>query len=85
VLTDLSGMAARCSCDMAVRSNIDAVAMRIRREIAEQCIRLDMIAPWVSAVLVRWHQLDYLVLGQSDQDVLVLVLDCLVAEKTRIH
>ena len=30
-------MAARCSRDMVVRRNIDAVVMRIRREIAEAC------------------------------------------------
>jgi hypothetical protein len=36
-LTHLSGMAARCSRDMAVRRNIDAVVMQIRREIAEAC------------------------------------------------
>ena len=37
VLTNLSGMAARCSRDMQVRRNIDAVVMQIRREIAEAC------------------------------------------------
>ena len=37
VLTHLSGMAARCSRDMVVRRNIDAVVMQIRREIAEAC------------------------------------------------
>jgi hypothetical protein len=31
MLTDLSGMAARCSRDMHVRRNIDAVVMQIRR------------------------------------------------------
>ena len=36
-LTHLSGMAARCSRDMVVRRNIDAVVMQIRREIAEVC------------------------------------------------
>ena len=30
-------MAARCSRDMVVRRNIDAVVMQIRREIAEAC------------------------------------------------
>ena len=35
-LTQLSGMAARCSRDI-VRRNIDAVVMQIRREIAEAC------------------------------------------------
>ena len=34
VLTHLCGMAARCSRDMAVRRNIDAVVDQIRREIA---------------------------------------------------
>ena len=38
VLTHLSGMAARCSRDMVVRRNIDAVVMQIRREIAAACI-----------------------------------------------
>ena len=37
VLTHLSGMAARCSRDMQVRRNIDAVVMQIRREISEAC------------------------------------------------
>jgi hypothetical protein len=37
VLTHLSGMAARCSRDMVVRRNIDALLMQIRREIAEAC------------------------------------------------
>jgi len=36
-LTHLSGMAARCSRDIMVRRNIDAVVMQIRREIAEAC------------------------------------------------
>jgi hypothetical protein len=36
-LTHLSGMAARCSPDMVVRRNIDAVVMQIRREISEAC------------------------------------------------
>jgi hypothetical protein len=30
-------MAARCSRDMVVRRNIDAVVMQIRREISEAC------------------------------------------------
>ena len=38
VLTHLSGMAARCSRDMHVRRNIDAVVMQIRREIAAACL-----------------------------------------------
>ena len=37
VLTHLSGMSARCSRDMTVRRNIDAVVMQIRREISEAC------------------------------------------------
>jgi rhamnose utilization protein RhaD (predicted bifunctional aldolase and dehydrogenase) len=36
-LTHLSGMAARCSRDIVVRRNIDAVVMQMRREIAEAC------------------------------------------------
>ena len=39
VLTHLSGMSARCSLDMQVRRNIDAVVMQIRREINEACSR----------------------------------------------
>ena len=39
VLTHLSGMAARCSRDMQVRRNIDAVVTQIRSEIAEACRR----------------------------------------------
>ena len=39
-LTHLSGMAARCSRDMVVRRNIDAVVMQIRREIAEACSKV---------------------------------------------
>ncbi len=38
VLTHLSGMAARCSRDMQVRRNIDAVVMQIGREIAAACL-----------------------------------------------
>ena len=37
VLTHLSGMSARCSRDVQVRRNIDAVVMQVRREIAEAC------------------------------------------------
>ena len=37
VLTHLSGMPARCSRDIQVRRNIDAVVMQIRREIGEAC------------------------------------------------
>jgi hypothetical protein len=36
-LTHLSGMAARCTRDMQVRRNIDAVVMQVRREISEVC------------------------------------------------
>ena len=39
VLTHLSGKAARCSRDMQVRRNIDAVVTQIRTEIAEACKR----------------------------------------------
>ena len=38
VLTHLSGMAARCSRDMVVRRNIDAVVDQVRREMAAACI-----------------------------------------------
>ena len=38
-LTHLSGMAARCSRDMQVRRNVDAVVMQIRREISEACTK----------------------------------------------
>jgi hypothetical protein len=38
VLTHLSGMAARCSRDMVVRRNIDAVVTQIRRELATACL-----------------------------------------------
>jgi len=37
VLTHLSGMSARCSREMQVRRNIDAVVTQIRREISEAC------------------------------------------------
>ena len=37
VLTHLSGMAARCSRDIVVLRNIEAVVIQIRREIAEAC------------------------------------------------
>ncbi len=40
VLTHLSGMSARCSRDMQVRRNIDAVVTQIRREIAEACSKV---------------------------------------------
>ena len=38
VLTHLSGMSARCSRDMQVRRNIDAVVDQVRREIASACL-----------------------------------------------
>ena len=38
VLTHLSGMSARCSRDMVVRRNIDAVVHQIRREMAAACL-----------------------------------------------
>jgi hypothetical protein len=37
VLTHLSGMSARCSRDIQVRRNIDAVVTQIRREISGAC------------------------------------------------
>ena len=40
VLTHLSGMAARCSRDMLVRRNIDAVVLQVRTEMAEVCTKL---------------------------------------------
>ena len=40
VLTHLSGMAARCSRDMQVRRNIDAVVRQVRTEIAEACSKI---------------------------------------------
>ncbi len=40
VLTHLSGMAARCSRDLVVKRNIDAVVMQIRREISEACSKI---------------------------------------------
>jgi len=33
-------MAARCSRDIQVRRNIDAVVMQIRREISETCSKI---------------------------------------------
>jgi hypothetical protein len=38
VLTHLSRMAARCSRDMVVRRNIDAVVLQVRREMAAVCL-----------------------------------------------
>jgi hypothetical protein len=38
ILTHLSGRAARCSHDMAVRRDIDAVVDQVRREIASACL-----------------------------------------------
>ena len=40
LLTHLSGMAARCSRDLMVRRNIDAVVTQIRREISEACSKM---------------------------------------------
>jgi hypothetical protein len=40
VLTHLGGMAARCSSDLVVRRNIDAVVMQIRREMSEACSKM---------------------------------------------
>ena len=40
VLTHLSGMAARCSRDLAVRRNIDAVVHQVRTELAQVCTRM---------------------------------------------
>ena len=40
VLTHLSGMAARCSRDMIVRRNIDAVVHQVRTELAQVCLRM---------------------------------------------
>ena len=40
VLTHLSGMSARCSRDLVVRRNIDAVVMQIRRELSEACSKM---------------------------------------------
>jgi hypothetical protein len=37
VLTAMSGMAARCSRDMVVRRNIDAVVFQVRTELAQVC------------------------------------------------
>ncbi len=38
VLTHLSGMSARCSRDLTVRRNIDAVVDQVRREMAAACL-----------------------------------------------
>jgi len=38
LLTHLSGMAARCSNDLAVRRRIDAVVHQVRKEIAKVCL-----------------------------------------------
>ena len=40
VLTHLSGMAARCSRDMNVRRNIDAVVRQVRSELAQVCTKM---------------------------------------------
>lgn len=39
VLTCLSGMSARCSRDVLVRRNIDAVVRQVRTEISEACTK----------------------------------------------
>jgi hypothetical protein len=39
-LTHPSGMSARCSRDMLVRRNIDAVVHQIRTELAQACTRM---------------------------------------------
>jgi flagellar biosynthesis component FlhA len=38
MLTHLSGMAARCSHDLVVRRNIDAVVDQVRREMTAACL-----------------------------------------------
>jgi hypothetical protein len=40
VVTHLSGMAERCSNDLAARRKIDAVVHQVRREIAEHRIKM---------------------------------------------
>ena len=40
VLTHLSGMGARCSRDMVVRRNIDAVVHQVRTELAQVCTKM---------------------------------------------
>jgi hypothetical protein len=40
VLTHLRGMSARCSRDMQVRRNIDAVVRQVRTKIAEACSKI---------------------------------------------
>ena len=40
VLTHLGGLGARCTRDMVVRRNIDAVVHQIRRELSEACTRM---------------------------------------------
>jgi hypothetical protein len=40
VLMHLSGLAARCSNDLAVRAKIEATVRQIRHEIAEHCIKV---------------------------------------------
>ena len=40
VLTHLSGMAARCSRDMVIRRNIDAVVHQVRTELAQVCTKM---------------------------------------------
>jgi hypothetical protein len=40
VLTRLSGMAARCSNDLAVRRKIDAVVYEVRKEMAKAALEM---------------------------------------------
>ena len=40
VLTHLSGMAARCSNDLAVRRKIDAVVYEVRKEMAKVALEM---------------------------------------------
>jgi len=40
VLTHLSGMAARCSRDPAIRRGIDAVVLQVRTELAQVCAKM---------------------------------------------
>ena len=40
VLTHLSGMSARCTRDLVVRRNIDAMVRQIRRELSEACSKM---------------------------------------------
>ena len=71
VLTHLSGMAARCSNDLAVRRKIDAVVYEVRKEMAKVALamadrtanlRLVSRADW----LIPAHPLVSLVSGRSE-------------------